>query len=68
MSQSFQKQIKSAYAKIYAKEQIDMQKIYYLNQLNNLYAHKMLEYAVIYAGTLLLLTLPIAILGAKLYV
>jgi len=68
MSQGYQKQIKSAYAKIYAKEQIDMQKVYYLNQLNNLYAQKMLEHMVIYAGTLLLLTLPIAILWTRLYV
>jgi hypothetical protein len=68
MSQSFQKQIKSAYAKQYAKENIEYQKRYFLSQLNSLYANKMLEIYSLFYGFLMLATLGFAILAAKLYV
>lgn len=68
MSQSFNKQIRSAYAKEYAKQGIEDQKRYLISKLNTLYANKMLEIYALIFGLIMLFTVPLAIMGAKLYV
>lgn len=68
MSQSFQKQIRSAYAKKYAEEGIEDQKRYLISKLNILYANKMLEIYALIFGLIMLFTVPLAIMVAKLYV